>query len=1284
MKKINFDGLMINLASPEEILKRSHGSIELADTVNYRTGKPRLKGLFCEATFGPVKPYECSCGRYKWVRYKWFICERCGVEITTPRVRRERMWHIELASPVVHVRYYKTSPSRIWLLLDLANTEIEKILYFVKYITINEIDDKKKESAIESLTANYQQKLEELDRVYQEERADSQDRSHLTDLDNIYKENKVELDKEYVRMKSIINSLKKGSTILESDYRNFLYKFNSIFWFKSWSEAIHDLLTAIDLQKSINETSEKYKISKWENKKKLFKLLKLLINLYISGTRPEYMIIKYLPVIPPDIRPVITLNGGKIATSDANQYYRRVIQRNLRLKKMIQVGMPDIVKKNEIRLLQESVNNLLVWDKTSWSSDRSWFNRVFKSLTDKLSKKEGIFRQNLLGKRVDYSGRSVITVWPNLKLDECGVPLYIAIRIFSPFVIAKLIEEWYAHTPRQAEKLIKDEDPIALNILQDVIKDKYVLLNRPPTLHRLSIQAFKIKLMPGKTIRIHPLVCAWFNADFDGDQMAVHLPISEQAQQEAKDIMSSIKNTLKPASWAPVIELTQDMVLWVYYLTNYRHEDDDRISWFFNNIEDIINKYNRGSIDIYDQVVLKYNEETITTTVWRVVFNSLLPENIRFTNNDKINTIWLIWKRDIKNIMDVIYDIWWQGMLVEVADNFKNYWFKFATESTVSTSLFDMLTPEKKDQLIREWEDKIQHLQNSWYHGFYSYSEKSKLTQNIRLSINEEIQKLVKTLYQENKHNSLYMLVNSGARWSFSTLSFLNGMRWLLQWASGKVIDLPIKSSYREWYTPLEYFLWCHNSRKWRTDIALKTADSWYITRKLCDSTQENIVREDDCGTSDYIIFNKYELEANNENFYKVIYWRILAQDLQDNNGIQISPSGTMIDKNILDIIEKSEIDQVSVRSPLVCHTVSGVCQKCFGMDLATRSIIDLGVAIGIVASQSLWEPTTQLTLNSKHNKSFVGADADITLWGLERVNELLEVRTPKIRWIISPFDGSIRVTQEWKLQAIEIIAEEERKNYYLKDWYTIIVKKWDILSKWGDFAVKGRSKMKVKEQGMVLEIAKDHIVLWVYKSEKRVLSPGTSLKVKNNEKVIKWQILTSWALDLNEYKEIMSDVDVQRYIVNELQKVYTWASQDVNRKYMEIVIKQLFSKVLINDCGDSSFVPWSEVIYEEYLKVCTQLISEWKLPPKWNRLINSLTQVAKKSASRLSAASFQETVRVMVENGLKWAIDELTDLKSNVILGRPLPIWSNYKKMIWLEEEEDAIEEDVISLDVL
>lgn len=1282
MKKINFDGLMVNLASPEEILKRSHGSIEFADTVNYRTGKPRLKGLFCEATFGPVKPYECSCGRYKGVRYKWFICERCGVEITTPRVRRERMWHIELASPVVHVWYYKTSPSRIWLLLDLANTEIEKILYFVKYITVYEVDDKKKESAIESLTASYQQKIEELDRVYKEEIEDTKDKSHIANLDAIYKENKVELDKEFARMKSIINSLKKGSTILESDYRNFLNKFNNIFWFKSGSEAIHDLLASIDLQKSIDETSEKYRTSKWEQKKRLFKLLRLLINLYISNTRPEYMIIKYLPVIPPDIRPVISLEGGRLATSDANQYYRRVIQRNLRLKKMIQVGMPDIVKKNEIRLLQESVNNLLVWDKTSWVTGRWWSNRVFKSLTDRLSKKEGIFRQNLLGKRVDYSWRSVITVWPNLKLDECGIPLYIAIRIFSPFVVAKLIEEWYAHTPRQAEKLIKDEDPIALDILQDVIKDKYVLLNRPPTLHRLSIQAFKIKLMPGKTVRIHPLVCKWFNADFDWDQMAIHLPISEKAQQEAKDIMSSIKNTLKPASGAPVIELTQDMILWVYYLTNSNQDDgDDKIVWFFDNLEDVINNYNRDNLNLYDQIVVKYHEDTITTTVWRVIFNQLLPADMRFVNDGKINTTWLIWKKEIKAIMDTIYDIWWQEMLVEVADSFKNYGFKFATKSTVTTSLFDMLSPEQKDHIIREGEDKIQSLQNNRYSGFYSHDEKSKLTQNIWLSINEEIQKMVKSLYQENKHNSLYMLVDSGARWSFSTLSFLNGMRWLLQWASGKVVDLPIKSSYREWYTPLEYFLWCHNSRKWRTDIALKTADSWYITRKLCDSTQENIVREEDCGTSDYIIFNKYELEANNENFSNVIYWRVLAQDLYDDNNIQIAPAGTMIDKKILDIIEKSEVDQVSVRSALVCHTVSGVCQKCFGMDLATRSLIDFWVAIGIVASQSLGEPTTQLTLDSKHNKSFTGADSDITLWWLERVNELLEVRTPKLRGIISPFDGSIRVTQEWKLQAIEIVAEEERKNYYLKDGYSVIVKKWDVLSKWWDFAIKGRSKMKVKEQGVILEVNKDHVVFWVYKSEKKVLSPGTSLKVKNNQKVIKWQILTSGALDLNEYKEIMSDIDVQRYMVNELQKVYIWASQDVNRKYMEIVIKQLFSKVLISDWGDSSFVPGSEVTYEEYLKVCDQLTAEWKLPPKWNRLINSLTQVAKKASSWLSAASFQETVRVMVENGLKWSIDELADLKSNVILGRPLPIWSNYKKMIWLDE--DVVEEDSISLEI-
>lgn len=1288
MQKIDFDGLMVSLASPEEILKWSHGSIEFADTVNYRTGKPRLKGLFCEAIFGPTKNYECSCGKYKWARYKGFVCERCGVEIAPARVRRERMGHIELASPVVHVWYYKTTPSRIGLLLNLSLAEIEKILYFVKYIATNEFDEKKKLPAFQALDESYNNRLNDLEQVYADEIQRAKDekgkkedaRRMIEELESIYKENKIELEREYSRMKSIIASLKPGGTILESDYRNFFNKFNHIFWLKSWSDAILELLAKINLEKKIQDSSEKFNHSKWEERKKIFKLLRLLINLYISNTRPEWMVMKYLPVIPPDIRPVISLEWWKIATSDANQYYRRVVQRNLRLKKMIQVGMPDVVKKNEIRLLQESVNNLIIWDKSQgWWAGRWGTARVFKSLTDKLSKKEWIFRQNLLWKRVDYSGRSVITVWPNLALDECGIPLYIAIRIFSPFVISKLIERWYANTPKQAEKMIREEELIALDILQEVIKDKYVLLNRAPTLHKLSIQAFKVKLVPGKTVRIHPLVCSGFNADFDGDMMAVHLPLSEQAQEEAKEIMCSKKNTLLPSSWAPSITLGQDMILWVYYLTSDPIDEDD-VVWYFKSIDHVINEYEKLGLKVNDSIVVKHFDKIIKTTIGRAIFNTVFPPELQFKTLGVVNTNKQFKKNEIKVVMDLVYDIWWQELLADVANKLKDLWFTFAQQSSVTISIFDILTPKDKEKIIASGDEKVRILLNHRYNGFYSNEEKSALNQDIWLEADTSIQKNIKEIYSQHPTNNYFMLADSKARWSYGTLSYLSWMRWLVQWASGKIIDLPIKSWYLEWYTPLEYFLWCHNSRKGRTDIALKTADSWYITRKLCDSNQEVIVKEHDCNTSEYIQFDTYSLQASGEDFSEVIYGRTLAQDLKDPQGALIASKGELITRWLIALIQEYDIDTIKVRSNIGCKTVNGICQTCFGMDLSTRKLIDLGVAIGIVASQSLWERTTQLTLDSKHNKWVAAWWEDVTQWGLARVDELLEVRIPKAKGIVSPFDGTIRIAQDGKLQTIEILAEEEKKHYFIKQDYKIIVKKWEQLTKWSDYAVKWTSKLKIKEDGVVIDLQKDHIVLWVYKSEKKIVSPGTRIKVIHGSKVLQWQILTTWALDLKEYKSIVWDSEVQKYIVNELQKVYVGASQEVNRKYMEIVVKQMFSRFLVESGWDSSFVPWSIVSYEEYLTVCTHLSSQWKDLPQGQRLIFGLTQVAKEWASWLSAASFQETVRVMVENSLKGSIDELSDLKSNVILGRPLPIGSNFRQSLVLEtlDADDLIEMDL------
>ncbi len=1260
----DFDGLLVKLASPEDIKQWSHGEVETPDTINYRTWKPKPKWLFCEIIFWPVRNYECSCGKYKWIRYKWIVCERCGVEVTSSRVRRERMWHIELAAPVVHIWYYKATPSRIWLLLNLSVKEIEKILYFVKYVVV-EVDEKRKKNAIANLEKEYNNKLKELDKVFEEELQELKEKYSgeelklkKQELEKLYQENKAELQQEYSKVKSILANLKVGSTVLESDYRNYFYKYEGIFKFESWAEAILHLLEKLDVEEEIKKLTEIFVKLKWQEREKAFKRLRLLINLHISGVKPEWMVLRYLPVIPPDLRPVVQLEGWKFASSDINLFYRRVLMRNLRLKKMIAAWMPDVIKKNEIRLLQEAVNNLIVWDKNNQNAAGAWV-KVFKSLTDMLSWKEGIFRKNLLWKRVDYSWRSVITVGPNLRLDECGLPLYIAIRIFTPFVIAELLRKKIAHTPKQAEKLIKEGDPRALEALKKVIKDKYVLLNRAPTLHRLGIQAFKVKLMPWKTIRIHPLVCPAFNADFDGDQMAVHLPLSEEAQREARELIASDKNILKPWSGEPIITHTQDMVLWAYYLTDDWGVSQE-IKWIYQSLEEVKSAYYRGDVDIKDKVKVKWNEEFIETSVGRVLFNLLLPERLRFID-EKVG------KKQLKKILDKIYDIYGREITVKVADDLKDWWFKFATLSAVTMNVFDLIVPPEKKELIKKWEEEVTKIHNLWYKWFLSDEEKHDLIIKVWSNIKTEIERLIKKYY--SSWNDIFMLIDSWARGNWWQLTQLSGMKWLVASPSWEIIELPIKSSLIEWFSPIEYFISAHGARKGKADTALRTAESGYLTRRLVDASQEVIIREEDCWTKEWLLITRDEALARWEEFTDLIYGRVLLEDVKDDNGNVVLKAGTMLTKEELKIIEELKIDAVKVRSPLTCKTPSGVCQKCYGMDLATRQMVEIWTAVWVIASQSIGEPGTQLTMRTFHSWGIAAAEWDITQ-GIKRVEELFEVRRPKNPAIIAPFDGVVKLHKVGKLIELEMISKPEPKVYVIKPGYSIVVKEGDYLKRGWTYAIKWKSQLKVKDEGQILEVHDDYIVLWVIRKVKKQVPASVYIKVKDGDEIYKWQALTAGAYDIREYRDIVWDLEAQKYIVREVKKVYTSQGQEVNDKYMEIIVKQLFSKVLIEDAGDSSFIPWSIVRYEEFVRVNEQLEAEWKHPAKWTRLILGLTQVAKETDSWLSAASFQETMRVMVEASVSGKIDKLEDLKSNVIIWRLLPVWEIYRKRYYYKIE--------------
>lgn len=1267
MHKQSFDGLVVKLASAQTIEKRSHGIVDHADTVNYRTGKPKHKWLFCESIFGPIRNYECSCGKYKWVRYKWVVCERCGVEVTNARVRRERMWHIDLATPVVHVWYQSGVSGGIHHLLGLSGNEIQKILWFVKYIVTSHITDEMREKMYQSLGDNVISTVARIDEMYLQEKEQiaanpKASKNALLDLDSKYAANKNDIDQEFTRVKNIISDLDRGSTILESDYRNIFSNFDDIISFYSGPLAIYNLLKSLDVKKEIDKHLKEFPtIKSVEKRKKIFILIKLLINLYSSGVAPENMVITKLPVIPPDLRPVVQLDGGRFATSDVNLFYRRVLMRNIRLKKMIQVGMPDVVKKNEIRLLQEAVNNLFVGEKQTAATGSG--SKVSKSLSDMLSGKEGIFRRNLLGKRVDYSGRSVITVGPNLKLDECGIPLYIAMRIFSPFVVGKLIQKKITYTPKQAEKMIKEGHPLALKYLEEVVKDKYVLLNRAPTLHRLSIEAFKVKLMPGKTIRLHPLVCNSFNADFDGDQMAVHLPISYEAQQEAKNLIAADKNVLKPTDGQPAITHSQDMVHGIYYLT------DDKIHvwvfvWYYESFDAVLQSYNSSDIKLKDKITLVLDGESpIETTVGRVIFNSILPEWSSSFINETIN------KKKLHNLLNRIFDDFGQEITVQVADAIKDLWFKFATQSGLSISAIGIQIPHEKDQLLKQGDDKINEIYKYYYKGFLSDEEKHRQIVQVWSEVKSQIEWIVKKMLIA-AGDDVFAMIDSWARWSYNNSTQILGMKGLVMNQTGKIIELPIKGNFVEWLTPIEYFISSHTARKGKADTALRTADSGYLTRKLCDASQEVVVKAHDCGTTDSLIISKMEVESYSGDFEETLYGRVLASDLHDSYGNVILHTGDMLDKKNLNFILESDIDVVNIRSPMICKTVSGVCQKCYGMDLATREIVNLGTPVGIIAAQSIGEPSTQLTMDTFHKWWVVSAWEDMAQ-GIDRVKQLFEVRKPKTSAIVSPYDGVVRFYDKWKMKFMSLQSEFDKDTLLFKDGYTLTVKKWDSLVKWSIYAMKGTSKMKVKDDGMVLEVAKDHIIFGTKKVTEYSLTGLNPLISNEGESVYKWQILTTWAVDIKEYQDVVGDIEAMKYMLRQVNGVYGVQGQSINDKHIEIIIKQLFSKVFIYDAGNSSLIPGSHAKYEDVVTINRELEVVGKKPCVYKRMVLWLTSIAKETDSWLSSASFQETIRVMVDASLKWSVDDLSDLKANVIIGRLLPIGQEFVA----RQERDAFD---------
>lgn len=960
----NLAGISIGLASKEQIRSLSYGEVLISETINYRTQRPERAGLFCEQIFGPRKNFECACGKYKRIRYKGIVCERCGVEVTTSQVRRQRTGHIELAAPVAHIWYLKSVPSRIGLLLDISVKKLEQVIYFASYVITDVYEDKKEES-LKELDVAYKTSKVQLQKHIQQDinaaklqlEAKEISRKTFTEMEAALTKQLDHLDEEYNRMKDLLKSLKESTVIGEFDYRIMYDKFPHVFNGGTGAQHIKTLLQRIDIKKFISDHQKELKTAPKSKQKKILQKLKLASSLFKSNQKPEHFILDALQILPPDLRPMIQLDGGRYASSDLNDLYRRVINRNNRLRKLMELGAPDVILKNEKRMLQEAVDMLISGDvRSNRPGYTSATKKKLKSLADVLKGKQGRFRQNLLGKRVDYSGRSVIVVGPKLKMNECGLPKTLALILFRPFVIGKLIEQEMAYNVKHAEKIIEEKGKEVWDALDNVIEGKYVLLNRAPTLHRLGIQAFKPVLIEGKAIQLHPLCCTAFNADFDGDQMAVHLPLTEEAQGEARDLMITSKNMLNPSNGEPIVMPEKDMILGCYYLT--RMAPGEAVL-AFNSGDDATHAYDNKAITLHTPIKLRVNGEIITTTYGRFLFNEIIPEELGYVNDTLAKGV-------LKKLLAKSFLIFGSEETAFFSNEIKNIGFKYATISGLTISKDDMIIPDTKHTFIKDGEEKIKEIQKRFWNGYLTEKERYEQSVKVWSRVKGEIEKVMKPFFKAE--NPIYNMIDSGARGNWGNLTQLCGMKGLVASPSGKTIELPIKSNLKEGFSTLEYFIATHGGRKGKADTALKTAQSGYLTRRLVDAAQNILIRSADCGTHHYEeIVKATSKSIFGESFEERIYAKFLAKDIIVGNTV-IATAGTVIDKGLIKTIVDNDVEAVSVRSILTCETEEGVCQKCYGLDLAHNTLAEFGTPIGIIAAQSIGEPGTQLTMRTFHS----------------------------------------------------------------------------------------------------------------------------------------------------------------------------------------------------------------------------------------------------------------------------------------------------------------------------
>ena len=1191
-----FKALKIAIASPEKIRSWSYGEVKKPETINYRTLKPERDGLFCEKIFGPTRDFECSCGKYKRLRYKNIVCDRCGVEVTSSKVRRERMGHIELATPVSHIWYVKGIPSYIGLCLDMSPRDLEEVIYFVSYVVL--------------------------------------------DAGN--------------------TPLVKKQTLSDKEYRAYYEKYGNSFRVGMGAAAIKELLEQVDIAKERDEISKELETAQGQKRTRLVKRLDVIDAFYTSGNKPEWMILEALPVIPPELRPMIQLDGGRFATSDLNDLYRRVINRNNRLKRLIELGAPSIIIQNEKRMLQEAVDALFDNGRRGRNVTGAG-NRPLKSLSSMLKGKQGRFRQNLLGKRVDYSGRSVIVVGPDLKMYQCGIPKEMAIELFKPHVINGLVKRELANNIKSAKRMIDMQDPRVWDVVEDVIKEHPVMLNRAPTLHRLGIQAFEPKLISGRAIRLHPLVTTAFNADFDGDQMAVHVPLSEEAKAEARILMLGSNNILSPKDGKPIVTPSQDMILGNYYITTEKAdlEGEGRV---FKNTNEALMAYNRRELTLHTRIAVPVNSfkhkvftegqknKYLVTTVGKIIFNEILPDSFPYLNEPTDANIEGITPNKFfidygENIVQKIKEMpltkpFAKGTLEKIIaqvfkrykttetsimlDKLKDLGFKYSTLAGITISAYDVVTSKNKEKIIEESQAEVNKINKQYNRGLITEKERFDLVIDVWTRAKNEIQKELQQYADEYTDNPIFIMMNSKARGSISNFTQLAGMRGIMSKPSGEPVEIPIISSFRDGLSVSEFFLSTHGARKGSADTALKTADSGYMTRRLVDVAQDLIVKEEDCGTISGVVVK--EFVDDKAGVIEPLYDRIVGR-YTNKKVVNPETKDVIIDKNeliteqIADKIIKAGITEVEIRTVLTCKTEHGVCRHCYGINLATGSMVEVGEAVGIMAAQAIGEPGTQLTMRTFHTGGVAGAD--ITQ-GLPRVEELFEARSPKGKATISEVDGTISKIEE----------------------------------------VNGKFKVYVKNANEIRE----HITAY-----------GAKLRVEKGDKVEAGDRITEGNISPKELLVVTDPNTVQQYILKEVQKVYRSQGVDINDKHVELIARRMISKIRILESGDTKLLPGITVSINEFTKGNKEVILEGKKPAQGRPILLGITKASLETDSFLSAASFQETTRILTEASVKGKVDELHGLKENVIIGKLIPAGTGAKEYT---DVEYTLEKEYLSDD--